>query len=861
PLPSRAERAPTTPPPLPARAGRAPTVPPPLPVAAPPRARRPGTASAPPPTPALTRAERAAALTEVARELRATGDHAGAARALDEACALLPDDVGLALDRDQARAAILIDRAADDARAGDAEGAERQLRGVLATLPHDADAHLALSQLLEEGARPAEAVDLLGALLDVRPDPLPREARARVVHRYAQLVGALGDADEAHQQLHEAHRLDRRNLLVTLALGDSCFQRRLWREASILLGSLAEHPDAPRHGAAVAAALVRAAQAEVRALRPANAESRLAAAVKLDPACAPAWHRLGELALERGDTRAAAGHMEREAAATTDPRERTRLYVAVGDLARDQLADLALAERSWMAIVDTAPAPTLEKLLAIQRRRGAGPERARVCERLADLAAPTDARARKELQEEATDAYAAAGDLPRAAALAAQLIAAHPLDVDTVACASAIALAAGDFESAAAWLGRALSTWDAPRGPDAADPRRAELWRRLGDARRARGDTSGARTAYERAVAADPESDGALAARRGLVELAAATGRTDIAALAGLVAAEQDPADVYAWARDRAAAGSDDARPLYDLSRALGASLTAVDEQLLAHYPPRVLAADQPYAAPLDDAERRALIDDEDESPLGELLAQLAEAAPLLCPSGPAALSAAGIAASAERLSATSDLAAAAIYPQIAKALGGPPTLLHATARRDAADVTILLAAPPVVVLGPRLATRLAPRADVDATQFIELRFHLGRAVELSRIHRCFAAGVPPERFAHFTEALRWALLHPDDEAPDAALAREAKRLRSTIPLLLRRRLAERIPRRAPLDPAGYLAACERAADRSGLLACGDVGVALRLAGGPATARHLVRLAASPRFLAARRVLWPAPRR
>ena len=419
-------------------------------------------------------------------------------------------------------------------------------------------------------------------------------------------------------------------------------------------------------------------------------------------------------------------------------------------------------------------------------------------------------------------------------------------------------------DSTAAWLGRALAAWDAEPGAGRreADPRRAELWRRLGDARRARGDAAGAQLAYERAVAAAPDADGAQAARRGLVALAAAAGRLDAGALAGLVAAEQDPADVLAWARECAATAPDDARPLLDLARALGVELAAADEQFLARHPPRVLASDQAYAAPLDEAERRALVDDEADAPLADVLAQLGEVATLLCPAAPAALADAGR-ADAERLTAQSPLAAAAAYPQIAKALGGPATLLYATRAAGADDVALLLAAPPVVVLGPRLASRRATsHAAVDATDDAELRFRLGRAVELARIHRCLAAGVPPDRFVRFLDGLRRALLHPDDAAPDPAAAREAKRLRGALPVLLRRRLAERLgDLTAPLDPAGYLAACERAADRSGLLACGDVGVAIRLAGGPKAARHLVRLAASPRFLAARRALWLPQRR
>ncbi|HSK03143.1 MAG TPA: hypothetical protein VK932_17950, partial [Kofleriaceae bacterium] len=383
------------------------------------------------------------------------------------------------------------------------------------------------------------------------------------------------------------------------------------------------------------------------------------------------------------------------------------------------------------------------------------------------------------------------------------------------------------------------------------------LWRRLGDARRARGDAAGARVAYERAVAAAEESDGAQAARRGLIALAAAAGGSDADALAALVAAEQQPDDVLAWARERAAAGSlDDARALFELARALGVALSPGDEASLARSPARVLASDQAYAAALDEAERRALVDDEADPPLAELLAQLGEVAALLCPPAAAALAEAEV-AGAERLSATSAAAAAAVYPQIAKALGGPPTLLYGTAARSAGDVMVVLAAPPLVVLGPHLAARprASSRAEVDPTLDAELRFRLGRAVELGRAHRCFAAGVSPGRFVRFLEGLRRAVLHPDDDGPDPAIAREARRLRGAIPLLLRRKLAERLAAGVG-DPAGYLAACERAADRSGLLACGDVGAAIRLAGGAKAARHLVRLAASPRFLAARRALW-----
>ena len=74
------------------------------------------------------------------------------------------------------------------------------------------------------------------------------------------------------------------------------------------------------------------------------------------------------------------------------------------------------------------------------------------------------------------------------------------------------------------------------------------------------------------------------------------------------------------------------------------------------------------------------------------------------------------------------------------------------------------------------------------------------------------------------------------------------------LPVALRRRMTERLATLAPtaLDPPGYLAGCERAGDRAGLLACGDIGVALAICGGPAAASHIVRLASTQRYLAAR---------
>ncbi len=917
---------------------------------------------------ALPAGARAATLLEAARKLRGIDDHRGAARAFEAATELLPDDDEIRRELEDERTAIAVEAAATGARGGDAASAERGLRQILRSRPQHGKANLALAELLASSGRHVDAVEHLRGTLAEAPEDTPPQQLAPLAHRYALEVAALGDADEAHNLLHEAHRLDRRSLVIKLALGESCFQRRLWREAALHLGSLHDHPDAAAHASAVAAGLVHAAVAEVRALRPTNAEKRYEAAVRIDPTCAPAWHALGELASERGDLERAAECLEREADATTMPSERLRLFDALGDLAHDVLADPERAERCWTQVAEQGSASVLTKLLALQRARGATIARGETCERLAELARapkkrapvpdrnasganldapidlgpidlgapdldapglgdsdldlsdfdapnvdngsiddldddaerptdrarardragmrldddaerPTDrARARaddraatrpadrttgggdgdrdaKALDEEAALAYLAGGDLARARAVAERLVAKYPLDAATITAATTVVLAERDYKRAVAWLKRAIIALGAK-----AD---AELWRRFGDAQRGAGDEPAALLAYQRAIDTAPKSDAGFAARRGLVELAAAAGRDARSSLFALVEADQDPAEVLAWARELARGEhGDDACAAYELARGLGAPLTDEDDRFYTAHAPRAMASDEAYGAALDEAERRALVDDPGDAPLGELVEMLGEAAPLICADARTALARRGL-ADAPRLPYTT--ATAALYPQIANALGGPQTLLHAAPRADS-DLVLLLASPPVIVVGPRLAAlRARTRAEPEGTE-VEQRFALGRLVELARPRRVFAAGVGPVDFADLVAALAHAFGRQPATSP--AIIADAERLRTALPVALRRRLTEKLaaidasqrsanpgadtPTNPALDPAGYRAACERAADRAGLLACGRVDVAIALVAEPT---HLVRLAATEGYLAARRKL------
>lgn len=760
------------------------------------------------------------ALLLAGRALLEVGEHRHAARTLEQASERAPEDQDIRAALEEARTAAAIARAHDELAAGDRSTAERRLRNILVSRPFDVAANLALADALDVEAAAEHLEEVVGEL----PDDLPPEQAGKLVHRLGRAVAMRGDADQGHQLLHEAHRLSRRDLVITLDLGESCFQRKLWREAAIHLGSLAEHPDAAAHAAAVASALVKAGHAEIRALRPANAEKHYLAAVKIDVRCAKAWHALAELAMEKDDMARATECLEREAAATTEPRDRLRLYDALGDLAEGVLGDLVRAERYWREVPTTQG--VLDKLLRLQRKRGAAAERGETCERLAELAPDR----RKDLLEEAAQAYAAAAD-PRALTAAEKLMADHGTDVDAVACASAVP---GDPVRIAQWLKRAFAAWDKSGDRGEGDPRRAELWRRLGDAERSRGDEAAALRAYQRAVSTAPDSDGALAARRGLVDLAASHGRDAHTSRIALVEAHQDVDDVLAWARGLAASGKeDDARAAFELAGALGAHFTD------APPPPRPMASDELYGGVLDDTERRVLIDGEDEGPLAEILGLLADAAPLLCPDARTALIDAGH-HDARRVAASSDAAAVAMLPKITKALAGPATILHVTARTST-ELALVLGSPPLVVLGPSLASLRARTEPAHDRGDLALRYKLGRIVELARPHRVFAMS---PGFARLVDGL----LDRDAE--------EAARLKSALPIVLRKKLADKVAG-ADLDPVAYRAACERAADRAGLLACGDVWLAIELAGGAESARHLVKVASTQRYLGARRRLRP----
>ncbi|HUH04862.1 MAG TPA: hypothetical protein VML75_22850, partial [Kofleriaceae bacterium] len=572
--------------------------------------------------------------------------------------------------------------------------------------------------------------------------------------------------------------------------------------------------------------------------------------------------------MEQGDSQRAADLLTRQAGATEAPAERMKLFEALGDMAVMTLHDEARARACYEQAVASADPleakhlPLLEKLLERQDLAGDNLGAARTAELMASFGA--DAGARAARYTAAAESYVAAGDTIKARAASAKAVEADPYDLTAVTVLSDLLLAAGEHEQAAAVLGRALSSRkdeqnEAAPDDDLTAARRSLLWYRLAEARRARGDAKGALPAFEKAVALATDSDGAMSARRRLIEIwSEEPARLDtVLEYRRTIAADSiELEDVAAYARAlREADRTDSAVSMLELAEVLGYALTEKDRKFLDAYPPRKLAADEAYRGKLDAADRAELIADASDQPLGTVLGKLWEAAPLLWSEPEDALERCMV-IGAKRVPASSVLTAAAIFPRVAAALDIPATMLYATSAPDAEDVRVVCVSPPIVVLGPRFQG-----LDETGWSELELRFVLGRAAEMCRPERIIAMGLPPEDFTALLDSLA-RVFGPAGLARskgDEASKYQDEMLRTTLPVKLRGTITKMLEHlsRADLDPDRYLAACRRAADRAGLLVCGDLTTAVKFAGemssdGRRLDRHLVRTALRPRYLPVR---------
>ena len=756
------------------------------------------------------------------------------------------------------KARIMTQLAALSRAAGVEPAAERRLLEALGCVPDHIPAIIALADLYADAARWADLEAFLREVLDGRMlSTAPAALIADLHRRLANAHEKLGRDEDAYQTLVAADRLHRGHLLIKLALGENRYKARRWREAALHLSPLATHEDAQRYPSEIAQGLYHAALAEIRSLRPEKAAPLYTRALELKPQYAPALQALAEIAMEQGDHRRAADLLTRQAHATDEPVERMRLFEALGDMALLLLHDDDRARTCYAAAVAAAQplearhVALLDKLLERQNLAGDHAGSARTAELMASFGATAGDRAAHHLR--AARDYLAAGDAARARAAADRAVDNDPYDLDAVDLASGLAIEHGDVDASAAMLTRLLTAKD--DRPPAHLARRAALSARLGHARGQRGDVRQAVAAYERAISLAPGSEGATEARRGLVELFRATDdpsrREAIAShLQQITAATGALADLVAWADELRRQGAADAgRATLELALACGHTADVHQRAFLSIHAPYTMRDDEAYKAALD--ADRTLVTDPGEAALAPVAVALAEAAAVLWPELDEALVRNG-AAGARRIPATRHAPATAMFSRIATALGGGAAMLY---ERDAGpDVTVVSAATPVIVLGPRMLA--------EATPLGEIRAILARAVELTRAAHVAFAGLPLADATRLvasavrlfgTPALREAAgaLVAD---PDVQRGHD-EMVRAALSVKLRARLEQLLASVTPvaLDVRAYLAACERSADRAALLLGGDPSTITALASARGERpSHLITAIAQPGWLTLR---------
>jgi len=726
------------------------------------------------------------------------------------------------------KARIMTQLAALSRAAGVEPAAERRLLEALGCVPDHIPAIVALADFYADAGRWEDLEAFLkeitdGSVLQSAPPALIADLHRRMANAHEK----LGRDEDAYQTLVAADRLHRGHLLIKLALGENRYKARRWREAALHLSPLATHEDAARYPTEVAQGLYHAALAEIRSLRPEKAPPLYTRALELKPNYAPALQALAEIAMEQGDHKKAADLLTRQATGTEEPAERLRLFEALGDMALLMLQDEERARQCYASAVQSAQPleqkhlPLLVKLLARQDTANDHAGAARTAELMAAFGATAAERAAHYLR--AARDYLAEGDRVRARAAADRAVEADPYDTDAVDLASGLALDQADVEAAASMLTRLLTAKDDRTGHAG---RRAMLSYRLGLSRHQRGDARQAIQAYERAIQMAPESDGATSARRGLVELTRQDSdpakRDAIAGhLQAITATTGALPDLVAWADElRRLDRADAARATLDLAIAAGHPADVHQTAYLSTHKPYAMRDDESYKAALDAADR-ALITDPEEATLGPIAAALAEAAALLWPDLNEALARMGV-GGATRVPATLKSPAVAMFSRLTTVLSTGAVNLYQ--RDDGPDITVVSAAPAVIVLGKRLTAESGTPSDV-------VRAALARAVELTRPEHVVFAGMP---IADATRLLASVVrLFGPAALKDAAAAlvtdEDVQRghdemVKAALSVKIRTRLEQVLATTSVfvLDVRHHLLACERTADRAALLVGGD---------------------------------------
>ncbi len=454
---------------------------------------------------------------------------------------------------------------------------------------------------------------------------------------------------------------------------------------------------------------------------------------------------------------------------------------------------------------------------------------------------------RCEKYTEAAQHFVDADEPSEARGAADRAVKANPYDLVACEMSSELAMEEDDYEATAATLGRLLNNREASTS-DEQSRTLSLLWNRLADARAARGDSKGAESCYEEAFMESPSSKGAMAARRALLKIWADKPEKEATLLEfrrELAADTLATEDVVEYARAQIAfKNPDGGRSSLELASVLGHEHSKSDVSFLARSRVREMADDEAYDAGISNDMRATLLADSHDKPLAKICSTLWEHAALLWSDVDEAFARSGV-TQAKRVSATRKLRAAAVFTRVARALNAPATILYTSDAENAPDVQVVCVSPPVIVFGSRLLGG-------DDISDLEMRFLLARAAELAQPARIIASGQPAEEFAELMGTL-WRVFGEGQsssaEVGDEQHERDEK-IRKTLPVRARADLEKLLTGLSGVDAGPYQAACQRVADRAGLLICGDIDTAIRHSA--EDNKHLLRMPLQPTYLETR---------
>ncbi|HEX3695474.1 MAG TPA: tetratricopeptide repeat protein [Polyangia bacterium] len=727
----------------------------------------------------------------------------------------------------EGRAAILTElgRAAWEG-ANDAATATRRLEEALALVPDRVPAIALIADIYyKEGQWENAEKRLTEAVRWLRGQP---PQMALLYQRLAEVHERLGKLEDAYRQLLEADRMGPGQLMIKLALGENRFRASKWREAAQHLSVLGDHPDAAGYPEEVADALAHGAQAEIKQRRPERAIALYEAALRLRPTHQPSLRALADLGQERGEPHQAATYLRRLADATKDPADRAALLEQLGDRYVDVAEPpQALAAYGQALALGGEPSdvqvPLLEKTLKLQRTTGDIEGAARTSKQLLDLV--KDPQERTTRRREAA-LLMAEQDAAGALILIEQMLEESPVDERALAMLCDVSSTLGRKQGLEQRLASVLPELPAPPADDAeAIRRRADLWEHLGSLRLASGadGADGALGALVKAIELDPRR---LTAREKLAGLyGEGPEHADAAAenLRVLLAADvARPDGLRALAGYYARRGLiDRARCCYEVLDVLDAA-EADERAFLAAHPTLEMKPDDPYPGAVDEADRAAHLTLPESTKMAEVFSSLWEGTPGLAVGQ--TVEELGVSAQ-DKISPMSDLDLGKIYGQVSKALGNKKTALYIKMDGATFDLAMAVQSPPALVIGPELGL---------GARHAEMRFQIGRGIELTRPEYILAAGLPPREFAHLFASVLKAY-HPRHSRrpanPNDASNDQMLKLKRSVPYKISKRLAELFGALGSTawSSIEWRSLVQQTGNRAGLLVCGQLKTAVNV--------------------------------